>query len=73
MFLCQQSRITATIKFAKCFKYKDHESFYADYSRQRVDKDSPWAWQDKPKWGWHVEVVKTIFPPVAFAVKPHRE
>lgn len=63
-----KSRITATIKFTKCFKYKDPKSFYADYSRHFVDKDSPWAW-DKPKWGWHVEVVKVIEPPRVFEGK----
>ena len=64
-----KARITATIKFNKCFKYKDPESFYADYPRHRVDKDSPWAWKDKPKWGWNVEVVETISPPVPFLGK----
>ena len=63
-----KSRITASIKFTKCFKYKDHESFYADYDRHYVDKNSPWAW-NKPKWGWQVEVVDTISPPVPFLGK----
>ena len=64
-----KSRIVAKIRFTKCFKYKSLELFYADYHRHCVDKDSPWAWKDKPKWGWHVEVVKTISPPVPFGGK----
>ncbi len=63
-----KSRITAIIKFTKCFKYKDPKLFYADYPRHRVDKNSPWAW-DKPKWGWYVEVVRVIDPPVTFLGK----
>ena len=61
-----KSRATAIIKFTKCFKYKDPKSFYADYDRHYVDKDSPWAWKDKPKWGWHVEIVRVVNPPVTF-------
>ncbi len=61
-----KSRITATIKFTKCFKYKNIKSFYADYDRHFVDKDSLWAWKDKPKWGWQVEIVKVIDPPISF-------
>ncbi|MDE3269235.1 MAG: hypothetical protein OYH77_03010 [Pseudomonadota bacterium] len=60
-----KSRITAIIKFTKCFKYKDPKSFYADYHRHFVDKNSPWAW-DKPKYGWCVEVVRVINPPQVF-------
>ena len=61
-----KARAVAIIRFTKCFKYKSPKSFYADYSQHLIDKDSPWAWQDKPKWGWQVEVVKTIDPPIAF-------
>lgn len=64
-----KSRIAATIKFIKCFKYKDPKSFYADYPRHRVNKNSPWAWKDKPKWGWYVEVVKAISPSIPFLGK----
>ncbi len=64
-----KSRAVAIIRFTKCFKYQDPESFYADYPRHCVDKDSPWAWQDKPKWGWQVEIVKTIDPPIPFLGK----
>ncbi|MDE3268791.1 MAG: hypothetical protein OYH77_00730 [Pseudomonadota bacterium] len=62
-----KSRITAIFKFTDCFKYKDPESFYADYSRHFVDKNSPWAWKDNPKYGWHVEIVRVIDPPQVFA------
>ena len=62
-----KSRITAIIRFTNCFKYKNPAAFYADYARHRVAKDSPWAWQDKPKWCWKVEVVRAVDPPRIFA------
>ena len=64
-----KSRATAIIKFTQCFKYPDRQTFYADYPLHHIDKNSPWAWQDKPKWGWHVEVVRAINPPVTFLGK----
>ncbi len=60
-----KSRATAIIRFTKCFKYPNRKTFYADYPLHRIDKNSPWAWK-KPKWGWHIEVVKVIDPPVTF-------
>ena len=57
-----KARIIAIIKFTTCFKYKSKKSFYEDYSRHLVDKDSPWSWQEKDKYGWRVEVVKKISP-----------
>ena len=64
-----KSRAIAIIKFTKCFKYPNRKTFYADYHYHRIDKNSPWAWQHKPKWGWHVEVVRVINPPVTFLGK----
>ena len=59
-----KARITAIIKFTDCFLYKSPREFYADYARHLVDKNSPWAWRDKSKYGWKVEVIKEV--------KPHR-
>lgn len=56
-----KARIVAIIKFTSCFKYKNEKEFYSDTSKHRVDKNSPWAWNEKSKFGWDVEVVK-IFP-----------
>ena len=57
-----KARIIAIIKFTACFKYKSKKSFYEDYYQHLVDKESPWAWRDKEKYGWKVEVVKEIKP-----------
>lgn len=57
-----KARIIAVIKFTNCFKYKNKKSFYEDYPRHLVDRNSPWAWKDKYKYGWEVEVVKKVVP-----------
>lgn len=58
-----KARAIAIIRFTKCFKYKSQKEFYNDFERHKVDKDSPWAWTDKEKWGWELELIKKI-PPV---------
>ena len=57
-----KARIIAIIKFTTCFKYKSKKLFYADYSQHLVDKDSPWTWREKDKYGWKVEIIKKIKP-----------
>lgn len=57
-----KARITAIIKFTNCFKYKTKKSFYEDTPKHLVEKNSPWAWKDKEKWGWEVEIIKVISP-----------
>lgn len=59
-----KSRIIAIIKFTDCFLYKNKKQFYADVHNHLVTPESPWAWKDKSKWGWRVEVVKKIIPPI---------
>lgn len=58
-----KSRVVAIIKFTECFKYKNQTEFYKDSKRHLVDKESPWAWKNKAKWGWKVEVVKLLKEP----------
>ena len=58
-----KARIVAIIKFTDCFKYKNKKSFYADYPRHLVDRNSPWAWEDKEKYGWSVRVLRTLKTP----------
>lgn len=58
-----ESRITAIIKFTRCFKYKTKKEFYLDSQKHCVTKESVWAWTDGEKWGWEVEIVKKISPP----------
>lgn len=57
-----KARIVAVIKFTECFKYESKKKFYDDYQRHLVDKNSPWAWRDKGKYGWVTEVVKKVQP-----------
>ncbi len=58
-----KARITAIIKFTECFLYKNKTTFYKDYKKHHVAKESPWAWTDKPKYGWEVEVIKVFSSP----------
>ena len=64
-----KARIVAIIKFTKCTKYVDKEDFYLDMDKHCVSPDSPWAWKDKNKYGWKVEVVKIFPSPITYAKK----
>lgn len=59
-----RARIIAIIKFTDCFKYKNKTQFYNDSELHLVTENSPWAWKDKPKFGWQVEIVKKLSQPV---------
>lgn len=61
-----KSRIVAIIKFTESFRYPSMRAFYADHLSHLVDKKSPWAWKDKPKWGWKIGSVKPISPPIDY-------
>jgi hypothetical protein len=61
-----RARITAIIKFTECIEYKSKTAFYRDTNRHLVTPHSKWAWTDKPKFGWKVDVVKVISPAVEF-------
>lgn len=58
-----KSRARAIIIFEDCFKYKNKVEFYNDYDQHLVDRNSPWAWKDKPKYGWRVRVIKLFNNP----------
>ncbi|WPU65896.1 hypothetical protein [Peredibacter starrii] len=64
-----KSRIVAIIKFVSSTEYKSKTEFYKDVSKHLVDKNSPWAWKDKKKYGWGVKVIKTFSPPIEFKGK----
>lgn len=51
------ARIIGTIRFSENIKYKSKNDFYKDISKHRVDRSSPWSWQEKPKWGWKIEKI----------------
>lgn len=53
-----KSRIVGKIVFSGSFKYESKKAFYEDQNRHFVDKDSPWAWTEKPKWGWEIQSVE---------------
>lgn len=59
-----KARTIAIIKFTNCIEYKNKTEFYKDIEKHLVTKGSSWAWKDKKKWGWTVEVIKKISPPV---------
>ncbi len=64
-----KSRIVGIIKFTECFQYPGIKAFYADFPLHLVDKKSPWAWKDRPKWGWRVSLLEVISPPVDFSAR----
>lgn len=57
-----KAQAIAVIKFTSCFQYKNRSEFYSDFNRHQVTKESPWAWDTKPKWGWSVEVIESFSP-----------
>ena len=62
-----KSRIVAIVKFTSCKKYNNKTEFYNDNMRHLVDKNSPWAWNDKPKYGWEIKIIKIFSPPIIFS------
>ena len=54
-----KAMIIGIIKFSHCFQYESKKQFYQDQSKHMVNKNSPYAWKDKPKWGW---VVSSFHP-----------
>lgn len=58
-----KARAIAIIKITDCFKYPSKKKFYEDADKHFVTPNSPWAWKDKEKYGWRVEVIRTISPP----------
>jgi hypothetical protein len=59
-----KARIVAIIKFTECFEYKNKKEFYKDSKNHCVTPDSEWAWLDKKKFGWKIELIKKIATPI---------
>jgi len=59
-----KARITGVIRFTSSWKYKSKKDFYNDSFKHLVDASSQWAWSDKPKWGWSLEVIKVFETPI---------
>ena len=59
-----KSRIVAKIRFSECFLYSSKKHFYGDSKKHLVTPESPWAWADKPKWGWVINFVEVLAEPV---------
>lgn len=64
-----KSRITAIIKFTECKRYRNKDEFYEDSNLHLVQKNSDWAWKDKTKYGWKVEIVEILTPSILFEGK----
>lgn len=58
------ARAVALIRFKRSYKYASKKAFYLDYDRHLVSKESIWAWKDKAKWGWEVELIKVFSKPI---------
>lgn len=57
------ARIVAVIVFGESFPYKSKSEFSRDEPRHLVSNDSPYAWKDRPKWGWPVASVSLLRAP----------
>lgn len=64
-----KARIVGVIFFSECIQYTNKEAFYADTFKHKVDKNSLWAWKEKPKMGWIIDKV-IIFPETFLAPYP---
>ncbi len=59
-----KARIIALIKVTECFPYANKNEFYKDSSRHLVTKESDWAWREKRKFGWKIQIKKVFTPPL---------
>lgn len=59
-----KARATGIIIFTNVIKYRSKKDFYEDYDRHLVDPLSDWAWKDKEKYGWEVEVIEKFQSPI---------
>ena len=64
-----KSRIIGVIKFTNCFQYKSKKEFYLQQNKHCVSKESVWAWESGDKWGWNVEIIKKVSPPIEYTKK----
>lgn len=55
-----KSRVVGVITFSESFMYASGTQFYEDSKKHHVTKESPWAWKNKPKWGWKIAQVKQL-------------
>lgn len=58
------ARVVAIIKITKSFEYKTKSEFYADFKKHLVDPKSKWAWREKKKYGWEIEILEILSPPL---------
>lgn len=59
-----KAQVVAIIKFNESFKYLNKVDFYNDYEKHFVDKNSPWHWTEKGKWGWPILELKILKKPI---------
>ena len=59
-----KARARAIIVFTRCFKYSSKNAFHRDHDRHLVTPHTLWDWRNKTKWGWEVEVKRTLEVPI---------
>lgn len=59
-----KSRVIGTITFSHSFRYNDELEWSMDHNRHKVNADSLYGWNDKPKYGWVVSTVKKFEQPI---------
>ena len=59
----EKRRMVALIVFGENIHYANKKEFYAD-KRHLITPDSPWRWNDKPKWGWLITSLKVFDKPI---------
>ena len=59
-----KARVIGIIRFTKSFPYRSKREFYSDIKRHYVNQNSPWAWTNRPKWGWELKVIERFNTPL---------
>ena len=65
-----KSRVIAIVTFDNCFRYKNKTEFYLDSKKHCIDQKSPWAWAEKPKWGWNIKKITLLKTPEQLKQRP---
>lgn len=58
------ARVVGTIEFSECFRYRSKKVFYSDIGKHLVGPESPYAWKDRPKWGWIIKKINVFKSPL---------
>lgn len=61
-----KARIVGIITFSDFKQYSSQKEFYNDSKKHLINKDSTWAWKEGPKYGWIIEKIEVINPPIVY-------